>query len=502
MPIPKNILDVERPVNTVVIAYGKNKDRFAVRQRVGCRYVNGRSLPVNGPTIGHIIDGKFVPLDEISPVREQGADMKDWGNVVYCDMLFKDILSELLAVYNRSDALKIYCIAILRVCYPGIKDYELKDAYEESFLSELYPDAALSRNTVSEFFYSLGRAYSRIVLFMQNRAKAISLDHHILIDGTLKSNESEVNSLSNFSRKARTKGTRDISVLFAFDLELKEPICSACYPGNMIDATSYEDFVVNNQITKGLLIGDKGFPFSKSQHLFEENRNLHYMNPLKRNAKVISSYRMYDYDGILSYNSDITYKKAVMKGGKYLYSFRDSRKAAKEEKDYLIRRQKNGDYSDEEFKTKQEEFGTIVLESDVDLDGETAYKAYSSRWEIELVMRYYKQACELDETREHADYSVHGSELCSFLASLLTFRLINNFDKVKLLNSMTFRKAMSILERAKKVNMPGKGWQLIKLVQTQIDILKELGLIPKAPASDTQLPKRKRGRPRKNPAIV
>lgn len=92
MPIPKNILDVERPVNTVVIAYGKNKDRFAVRQRVGCRYVNGRSLPVNGPTIGHIIDGKFVPLDEISPVREQGADMKDWGNVVYCDMLFKDIL--------------------------------------------------------------------------------------------------------------------------------------------------------------------------------------------------------------------------------------------------------------------------------------------------------------------------------------------------------------------------------------------------------------------------
>ena len=59
-----------------------------------------------------------------------------------------------------------------------------------------------------------------------------------------------------------------------------------------------------------------------------------------------------------------------------------------------------------------------------------------------------------------------------------------------------------ILERAKKVNMPGKGWQLIKMVQTQIDILKELGLIPKAPASDTQLPKRKRGRPRKNPAIV
>ena len=37
MPIPKEILSVKRPVNTIVIMYGKNKDRFAVRQRIGCR---------------------------------------------------------------------------------------------------------------------------------------------------------------------------------------------------------------------------------------------------------------------------------------------------------------------------------------------------------------------------------------------------------------------------------------------------------------------------------
>lgn len=498
MPIPKSILSVQRPTNTIVIAYGKDKNKYAVRKRIGCRYVNGRSLPVNGPTIGHIVDGAYVPMEDTAAVASQSPDMKDWANVVYCDNQFQDILEELLEVYARRDALKIYCIAILRVCYPGIKDNELKNAYDESYLSEIYPGVALSKNTVSDFFYDLGRTYSRIILFMQNRARAINLDHHILIDGTLKSNESEVNTLSNFSRKARTKGTRDISVLFAFDLEEKEPVCSACYPGNMIDATSYEDFVVSNKITKGMLVGDKGFPFSKAQHLFEQNKELHYMNPLKRNAKVIETYKMYDYDGILKTDSNITYKKAQMKNGKYLYSFRNSRKAGKEEKDYLVRQQKDGSYSDEVFKQKQLEFGTIVLESDVDMDAETAYKAYSSRWEIELVMRYYKQSCELDETREHADYSVHGSELCSFLASLLTFRLINSFDKVKLLDNMTFNKVMDVLERAKKVKLPGQDWQLIKIVQTQINILKELGLLPKEPV----LPKRKRGRPRKSGPIV
>ena len=59
MPIPKDILDVERPKNSIVIAYGKNKDRFAVRTRIGCKNVNGRHVPINGPTIGHI-DRKSV----------------------------------------------------------------------------------------------------------------------------------------------------------------------------------------------------------------------------------------------------------------------------------------------------------------------------------------------------------------------------------------------------------------------------------------------------------
>ena len=51
-------------------------------------------------------------------------------------------------------------------------------------------------------------------------------EHHLLVDSTLKSNESGVNTLSDFSRKARTKGSRDISVIYAVNLEKKEPVCS------------------------------------------------------------------------------------------------------------------------------------------------------------------------------------------------------------------------------------------------------------------------------------
>ena len=94
---------------------------------------------------------------------------------------------------------------------------------------------------------------------MQIRTANVKESHHLLVDGTLKSNESRINTLSDYSRKALKKGTRDISVLYAFDLEEKEPICSKCYPGNMLDLTAYENFITENNITQGIIVGDKGF---------------------------------------------------------------------------------------------------------------------------------------------------------------------------------------------------------------------------------------------------
>ena len=495
MPIPQDILAVARPKNTVVIAYGKGKNLYAVRQRIGCRNDNGRHLPVNGPTIGHIIDGVFVPINQDTPalISTSPIDLKDWANIVLCDRVFSGTQNELSAVYNPDDVMKIYCICILRVCDPGIKNYELKEAYETSFLSELYPGVPLSKNTVSTFLNDLGKTVSRIRQFMYNRTVAVSMDHHLLVDGTLKSDESKVNSLSDFSRKARTKGTRDISVLYAFDLEEMEPVCSQCFPGNMLDATAYGAFISENKITKGIIVGDKGFPASAAHEHFEANPNLHYLNPVKRNSKLIERHSMLDFTGILPGYEGITFRKEKCSGtDKWLYSFRDSYKASKEERDWLHRAKKNKTYNLESLREKQQTFGTIVLECDLDLPAEVAYKAYEKRWEIEIVMRFYKSACEFDETRVQDDYSVIGSEFCDFLSTLLTFRLIKVFDDARLLDDRTYKKIMSVLDRAKKVRSTGGEWQLIRLNPSHEKILQTLDLIPKP----KEAPKKKPGRPK------
>ena len=109
-------------------------------------------------------------------------------------------------------------------------------------------------------------------------------------------------------------------------------------------------------------------------------------------------------------------------------------------------------------------------------------------------MRFYKSACEFDETRVQDDYSVIGSEFCDFLSSLLTFRLIKAFDRAKLLDDMTYKKIMSVLARAKKVRYGEDGWQLVRLNPSHEEILQGLGLIPRP----EEAPKKKPGRPKKN----
>lgn len=202
---------------------------------------------------------------------------------------------------------------------------------------------------------------------------------------------------------------------------------------------------------------------------------------------------MLDFTAILPEHEGITYRKDKCVGtDKWLYSYRDSQKAAKEESDWLRRAKKDKAYSLDALREKQKTFGTIVLECDLDLPAEIAYKAYAKRWEIELVMRYYKSACEFDETHVQNDYSVIGSEFIDFLSTLLTFKLIKAFDKADLLGKYTYKKLMSVLTRAKKARVDGEAWQLVKMSTSHMEILQELGLVPKL----EEPPKKKRGRPK------
>jgi len=78
-----------------------------------------------------------------------------------------------------------------------------------------------------------------------------------------------------------------------------EPICAEIFPGNSIDASSYPAFIRNNNITKGIIVADKGFPPSRIEGLLKERPQLHFLTPIKRNDKRIVDNGMLVFEEVI-----------------------------------------------------------------------------------------------------------------------------------------------------------------------------------------------------------
>lgn len=219
----------------------------------------------------------------------------------------------------------------------------------------------------------------------------MSVSGHIAIDGMLKQDSSVVNDLSAFSRKARVKGCKEISILYAYDIEKMEPLCSEVFPGNCIDATAYRQFVVHNGITQGLIVADKGFPSEKIAQELKDHKQLHFLNPIKRNSTKITQYRLDEYSGVLTgIDKEVYYCKREEPSGLYLYSFRDVATAAKEDSCFAKHSKGCSQFDTLKYQQARDRFGTIVFESDLDMPALTVYQCYEDRWLLEIVFNRYK----------------------------------------------------------------------------------------------------------------
>ena len=503
MAVPESIRSVARPSNTIVEDNGREgPNRYAVRLRSGVKYVpGGNPQPRNGKVIGHIVDGKYVPVN--APVADARPEILQYGASAFVHSVSEDLLSDLLEVFAAKDAYTIMTIASLRVMKPSIPSGRLASYYRKTFISRFYPGVALSENTVSSFLDHLGEDRAKRRAFYQKRADRVIAEHHIAIDGMLKQDNSSVNDLSAFSRKARVRGCKEVSVLYAYDIEKMEPVCAEIFPGNSIDASSYAAFIRDNDIRKGIIVSDKGFPPARIKAELDARPNLHFLTPIKRNDARIKDNEALNFDGVLEgVDGHVLYSKRQIKGGRFLYTFRDSYKSGIEEASFLANREKKKDFSYSWYDKKSDVFGVIVFESDEDLDPRTAYVCYSDRWLLELVFNRYKNDIGLDQTNVQGDFSVMGSEFVNFIATVMTCRMLRKATAAGLLETRSYGDLLDDLSEVwRDADAPEHAatndghW--IHTLEYEFTELEALGLsepIPK-PAP------KKRGRPRKNPVL-
>lgn len=474
MAIPLDILAVERPKNTVVKQRGK---RFVVIKRTSKR-IGKRVLPVDLMQVGEIIDGKYMESTAEKRVRRRTVDIKDYGEVALCHKHGRDLFDEIAKVWNLGDAKRLYAIALLRSAYGDIKNRDLAMFYETSFVSELFPGLGMSEQSVSTFLQDIGKSYVLICKYMQNRVEKFA-DRRIVIDGMLKDYNSETGWMSEFSRKARTKGSKDLNLLYAYDPQSHEPVAAKPYPGNMLDSTAVEDFISEYGVKRGLMIFDKGFWNDSLFESIDGNKDLAYLIPIKQNSKLIGNYGMDNPTEILDGYKEaaILHKKVRMSNGKYLYGFRDPKLAAEQETAYVLKSGKKGSFSPSKYEEAKPRFGLIVFKSTRDLNPLDAYMAYDSRWDIEVIFNLYKNIIEHDTVNVHSDYSVIATELVNFLSTIISSRVKTDIVKKEINKVYSFKQIFRYMSKYKKVRSSENGaWKSATMLKYIEELASTLGV--------------------------
>ena len=398
--------------------------------------------------------------------------------VALCDKYGSGLLQELAKVWSLDDAKRLYVIALLRASYGDIMNRDLQIQYLCSFASEMYPGVHLSETAVSGFLVEIGKAYSLICEFMRNRVNSFyrrKHGHRWHAQGL----QCQDGSLSEFSRKGAKKGSKDISLLYAFNPLTREPIAAKPYAGNMLDQTAIDDFVAEYEIKNGLMVFDKGFYNDKLFEKVDKMEGLAYLIPLKQNSAFIKNYKMDEPTMPLKDYKDgtILYKKQRMSNGKYLYSFRDPKAASEQEIGYVQNANKKDNFKAENYAERKGLFGLIVFKSKADLDPLTVYLAYSQRWSVETLFWLYKNIIDRDTVNVHSDYSVYATELINFLSVVITTRVKNEFVKLELNKKYSYKAIFRYLSKYKKVRTKDGGkWSTATMLKYIEELVAMLGV--------------------------
>lgn len=538
MPIPQDILDVPRPRSTRV----KNQNNRYIVIKRSCVRVGKSNVPVDLGAVGEIVNGAFIEYPSPSlrtlqeakeallarrgsgsgggsdirrggsagggRVREFVCDIKTSGNIRLVDSCGEGILQELTTHFGIDDAKFIYVVALLRSACGELRNNALKDEYDTSMASEMYPGVGLSENAVSGSLRRIGLHTSAMRSFQRARVTSLGGGGVVVVDGSLLDFNSGASIYSEFSRKATTKGSKDLSVLTAYSLETREPLCEEIYPGNMLDMTAFEDFSRRYDLNGAVVVArpvdeatdavdpsaglakadnridvklfDKGF---SSRELIDSLRasKRHYIVALRNDLKEISEKGLDNpCEYLKEYREDTVMWKKVAdedeKGKRYLYSFKSQRMGYLQSTGYVKREDNKGRFSPDRYDAKQSTFGLIVFESDLDLTPYKTYCAYDDRWKIEIYEKLRKSIAENGSVNVHSDAAVRATEFINLVSNIMDCRLRIRMEKTgvskKFSTKEVLRKMSHILEEK---NEDGK-WERRFILKNVEELSANLGV--------------------------
>ena len=370
----------------------------------------------------------FVPNNSYNKVDQ--ITTYDFGEYFLTYSLTKDILDLLKTVFNNKEATLIYNIALIHFVHGFTYMKSLQPNYELSYFSLKYPSIKITEHVVSNLLYSLGTRESKCEKFenilLNESSKELAVDGHAI------KSSSHDNNLAEDGNKNNIFKDMQVNLMMAYDIKSSRPVLAKMYAGATMDNISFKDLFERKDFKETLFIIDKGFYSDENIKSCSANGNK-YIIPLKahlRNYKLIVNASK-DKERFVYVKGKkktiIEYKEIILEEKTKIILFVDLNQQQIECLDYLNKiGDDKGVYTNEKYEKLKDNFGTIVLQTNVDKTAEEIYKLYKQRWAIETFYDYFKNR--LDANALHlSDYNqMQGLSFILLVTSLINAEFIKN----------------------------------------------------------------------------
>ncbi|HHU88110.1 MAG TPA: transposase [Spirochaetales bacterium] len=438
-----------------------------------------RAKKKTGKCIGKINerDG-FIPNEHyLRPKLALKASIKCYGVYELLTQLSPRIVKDLQVAFPDVWR-EVTVIALLRLG-GRFTAKSAKAMFEASYLNDLYPDVAMSQNTVGSFMAKLGERRDEMVDFMRPYVKE---GQKLIFDGTnIFTSCSDTYAKRGYNTAANKKRTQ-VRVLYVFDAESHSPAFYRLLPGNVVDKSSLEITVAESGARDVVVIADKGF-YSKANVSFLMKQGLSFILPLQDNTKYLKhsfgegiSRKIFD-DVFIYHGRQVWYKKEGLGDeGNHLYIYMDEERRQREETHYLEQVAEAYEGVDKEGFFSESRRGVFAFVSNMDEHPKRIFLDYKGRWDIEQCFDYLKNVVSPSAPYQHSNEKLEAWAFLNHVSLLYFYGLVKALRQKNLDAEYSPQDVIDLCRNIVKVNLDNKQSFISETTQKTKDFLKGLGV--------------------------
>lgn len=411
-----------------------------------------RARKITKSYIGRITpDGLHKPEYRI----KQATTCKECGASLFLVRENKEIV-ERLKKYFPVRWKEIFVLSVLRLLYRSPLKH-MGFYYQDSWLSEEYKEASLSKNSIHQILESTGREREAIVEFLRSFNSGCE---NLLIDITHIFSSSGGMFLAEKGYNREFDFSPQVNLLFIFSYDQRLPIFYRILPGNVRDVSTLKVSIEESGVRDVVIIGDKGF-YSDSNRELLNREGLRYILPLKRNNSLID-YEILKvgqkrgFEGYFKYRDRYIWYYRRMCKGFDVWIYLDERLKREEEQDYLDKIETHPEfgYTIDRFYDRQHMFGTISLITNLEeVTPQKVYEYYKSRVGIEQMFDSFKNTVEADRSYMRSDYSLEGWMFINYLSLVYYYKIYQVLIKKELLREYSPCDVLLYLSRYRRTKV-------------------------------------------------